>query len=147
MCSSDLRGLAYKCFCTKEELEAKRQQALAEKRNPGYDGHCRHLSPEEIARLEAEGRPCVIRFRVPERSGNLFYDDQVLGRIERAYADIEDFVIVRSNGQPLYLLCNVVDDIRDRILLQNSNYRPIQNLLREPFSAQNVYAITPVFPR
>ena len=139
------RGLAYKCFCTKEELEAKRQQALAEKRNPGYDGHCRHLSPEEIARLEAEGRPCVIRFRVPERSGNLFYDDQVLGRIERAYADIEDFVIVRSNGQPLYLLCNVVDDIRDRITHIIRGQDHMTNTTRQVLLYEALGAPLPVF--
>ena len=53
---------AYKCFCTKEELEAKRERALAEKRNPGYDGTCRNLSPEEVASREAQGQAFVIRF-------------------------------------------------------------------------------------
>ncbi|RWX51537.1 tRNA synthetases class I (E and Q), catalytic domain, partial [Candidatus Electrothrix marina] len=52
---------------------------------------------------------------MPEQEGKLAYHDEVLGTIERTYDDIEDFVIVRSNGKPLYLLCNVVDDIRDRI--------------------------------
>jgi glutamyl-tRNA synthetase len=109
-------GHAYKCFCTREELERKREAALAEKKSEvGYDGTCRHLTPEQIREKEAQGLPSVIRFKVPERQGTLFYDDQVLGRIERAYSEIEDFVIVRSNGKPLYLLCNVVDDIRDRI--------------------------------
>ena len=109
-------GQAYKCFCTKEELEQKREAALAQKKSDvGYDGTCRHLSAEEVAEKEAQGLPSVIRFKVPERQGTLYYDDQVLGRIERAYNEFEDFVIVRSNGKPLYLLCNVVDDIRDRI--------------------------------
>ncbi len=109
-------GQAYKCFCTKEELEQKREAALAQKKSDvGYDGTCRHLTPEQVQEKEAQGLPSVIRFKVPERQGTLFYDDEVLGRIERAYSEIEDFVIVRSNGKPLYLLCNVVDDIRDRI--------------------------------
>ena len=109
-------GHAYKCFCTKEELEQKRETALAEKkREVGYDGTCRHLTVEQVQEKEAQGIPATIRFKVPERQGTLFYDDEVLGRIERAYSEIEDFVIVRSNGKPLYLLCNVVDDIRDRI--------------------------------
>lgn len=109
-------GHAYKCFCTKEELEQKREAAMAMKKSEvGYDGACRHLSAEQIQEKEAMGIPAVIRFKVPERTGNLFYDDEVLGRIERSYSEIEDFVIVRSNGKPLYLLCNVVDDIRDRI--------------------------------
>ncbi|WP_028579820.1 glutamate--tRNA ligase [Desulfogranum japonicum] len=108
-------GHAYKCFCTKEELDQKREHAMANKLQVGYDGTCRHLSPEEVATKEAQGLPYVIRFKVPERTGTLFYDDEVLGRIERKYSEMEDFVIVRSNGKPLYLLCNVVDDIRDRI--------------------------------
>ena len=109
-------GQAYKCFCTKEELEQKREVALAQKKSDvGYDGTCRHLTPEQVRENEAQGLASVIRFKVPERQGTLFYDDEVLGRIERAYSEVEDFVIVRSNGKPLYLLCNVVDDIRDRI--------------------------------
>ncbi|PIE60120.1 MAG: glutamate--tRNA ligase [Desulfobulbus propionicus] len=109
------KGRAYKCFCTKEELEAKREQAKARKLNHvGYDGTCRNLNKEEIAAKELT-TPYVIRFKVPQREGRLTYEDKVLGTVERAYSEIEDFVIVRSNGTPLYLLCNVVDDIRDRI--------------------------------
>ncbi len=108
-------GKAYKCFCTKEVLDAKRQAALAAKQEVRYDGTCRNLSPEEIADQEAAGIPSVLRFKVPERDGSVGYDDKVLGRIEQKYCEISDFVIVRSNGKPLYLLCNVVDDIRDRI--------------------------------
>jgi glutamyl-tRNA synthetase len=108
-------GHAYKCFCSKEELDAKREAAMAAKGMVGYDGTCRDLSPEQVAEKEADGLPAVIRFKVPEKSGTVSYDDKVLGLIERKYSEIEDFVIVRSNGKPLYLLCNVVDDIRDRI--------------------------------
>ncbi len=106
---------AYKCFCTKEELDSKREAAQAAKQNFGYDGTCRNLTTEERAEKEAAGLPFVIRFKVPERDEILSYDDKILGRIETHYKEIEDFVIVRSNGKPLYLLCNVVDDIRDRI--------------------------------
>ena len=108
-------GKAYKCFCSKEELDAKREAALAEKQNVGYDGSCRNLTEKQISEKEAAGIPSVIRFKVPKREGKLGYDDKVLGRIESSYTEIDDFVIVRSNGSPLYLLCNVVDDIRDRI--------------------------------
>lgn len=108
-------GNAYKCFCTKEELDEKREQALAQKTTVGYDGTCRNLTPEQVTAKEQQGIPYVIRFKVPKRKGTLVYHDKVLGTIERAYSEIEDFVIVRSNGKPLYLLCNVVDDIRDRI--------------------------------
>ncbi len=108
-------GFAYKCFCTKEELDAKREAALAAKGNLGYDGTCRNLSKEQILEKEAAGLPFTVRFKVPKREGMLGYNDKVLGRIECNYREIDDFVIVRSNGKPLYLLCNVVDDIRDRI--------------------------------
>jgi glutamyl-tRNA synthetase len=108
-------GHAYKCFCTKEELDAKRQAAMAARQDVKYDSACRDLSEEQVAAREKAGIPCVIRFKVPRRDGTVAYEDKVLGRIERRFDDIEDFVIVRSNGKPLYLLCNVVDDIRDRI--------------------------------
>jgi glutamyl-tRNA synthetase len=108
-------GQAYRCFCTKEELESKREATLAAKQSLKYDGTCRNLTPEQIAAKEARGLTSVIRFKVPDRDGVVAYEDKVLGRIERRFVDIEDFIIVRSNGKPLYLLCNVVDDIRDRI--------------------------------
>ena len=108
-------GKAYKCFCTKETLEKKREAALAAKASVGYDGTCRSLSAAAVQENEAQNIPAVIRFKVPERTGKIGYDDKVLGRIESSYAEIDDFVIVRSDGSPLYLLCNVVDDIRDRI--------------------------------
>ena len=108
-------GHAYKCFCTKEELEARRETAAAAKADYRYNGACRELSPEQVAAREAAGLPAVIRFKVPQSEGGVAFNDVVYGGVERGYRDIEDFVIVRSNGLPLYLLCNVVDDIRDRI--------------------------------
>jgi len=69
----------------------------------------------EIAEKEAENIPYVVRFKVPDGGGSVAFEDKVYGHIEKSYRDIEDFVIVRSNGTPLYLLSNVVDDIRDRI--------------------------------
>jgi glutamyl-tRNA synthetase len=108
-------GHAYKCFCTKEELEEKRQAAVAAKITYQYDRTCLNLSKEEIAAREARNIPYVVRFKVPDGKGSVVFEDRVYGRIERKYRDIEDFVIVRSNNTPLYLLSNVVDDIRDRI--------------------------------
>ncbi len=108
-------GHAYKCFCTKEELESKRQAAMKKKSDIKYDGTCRHLTPEVVAEKEAAGIPYTIRMKVPRGKGSVSFEDIVYGKIEYKYEDIEDFVIVRSNGQPLYLLSNTVDDIRDRI--------------------------------
>ncbi len=138
-------GKAYKCFCSKEELEARRQAALAAKKSQvGYDGKCRDLSPEEAARLEAEGRPYVVRFKTP-RDGEVGYEDRVLGKISRPAAEIEDFVIVRSNGKPLYLLCNVVDDIRDRITHIIRGQDHMTNTLRQVLLYQALGARVPVF--
>ena len=108
-------GHAYKCFCDKEELDAKRQAAVAAKITYQYDRTCLDLSLAEIKAKEKQNIPYVIRFKVPDGDGSVVFEDKVYGRIERTYRDIEDFVIVRSNGTPLYLLSNVVDDIRDRI--------------------------------
>lgn len=139
-------GQAYKCFCTKETLEHKREAALAAKqRDVGYDSTCRHLSAEQIQEREARGIPAAIRFKVPKRQGTLFYDDEVLGRIERAYNEIEDFVIVRSNGKPLYLLCNVVDDIRDRITHIIRGQDHMTNTTRQVLLYQALDARMPVF--
>ena len=108
-------GHAYKCFCTQEKLERKREEAKKKKEDYHYDGTCRSLTADEIARQEAEARPYVIRFKVPRGPGGVVFEDIVYGVIEKKYRDLEDFVIVRSNGSPLYVLSNAVDDIRDGI--------------------------------
>ena len=139
------QGNAYKCFCTKEDLDAKREAALAAKQNLGYDGTCRNLTPEEVREKEATGLPFVVRFRVPERQGLLGYDDKVLGRIECSYREVDDFVIVRSNGKPLYLLCNVVDDIRDRITHIIRGQDHMTNTTRQVLLYEALGASVPVF--
>lgn len=108
-------GHAYKCFCTKEELDRKREEARTKKRPLQYDGACRNLAPEQIDGKEAAGIPYTIRLKVPRGEGFVSFTDIVYGIIEKRFEDIEDFVIIRSNGQPLYVLSNAVDDIRDGI--------------------------------
>jgi glutamyl-tRNA synthetase len=138
-------GAAYRCFCTKEELDAKREAAIAAKRPLGYDRTCRHLSIKEISAKEAAGIPSVVRFKVPNRQGLLGYDDKIFGRIESAYSEIDDFVIVRSNGKPLYLLCNVVDDIRDRITHIIRGQDHMTNTLKQVLLYEALEAPLPVF--
>lgn len=101
-------GFAYECFCSPEELDARREVARAEGRTPGYDGHCRTLDLDQIAAYRAEGRSPVVRFRMPDRDWE--WDDVVRGRLGFAAEHVPDFVIVRANGQPLYTLVNPVDD-------------------------------------
>ena len=108
-------GAAYKCFCTKSELEQKRDEARRSKITYRYDGTCRRLSDKQIAEKEADGNAYTIRFKVPGQEGAVTFEDAVYGPIEKQFADIEDFIIVRANGQPLYVLSNAVDDIRDGI--------------------------------
>ncbi len=138
-------GHAYKCFCSKEELDAKREAALAAKGDVGYDGTCRELAVEQLAAYEAAKRPSVIRFKVPRRSGKIGYDDVVLGRVESTYEQIDDFVIVRSNGSPLYLLCNVVDDIRDRITHVVRGQDHMTNTIKQLLLYEALEAPIPVF--
>ena len=137
--------LAYKCFCTKEELDTKRETALAAKKPLGYDGTCRILSATETADKEKAGIPYVIRFKVPGRTGVIGYDDKILGRIESDYREIDDFVIVRSNGKPLYLLCNVVDDIRDKISHVIRGQDHMTNSIKQVLLYEALQAPLPVF--
>ncbi len=139
------KGAAYKCFCTKEELDAKREAAKAAKGFLGYDRTCRHLTAEQIAEKEAAGLPAVLRFKIPERTGLLGYDDEILGRIQSDYKEMDDFVIVRSNGKPLYLLCNVVDDIRDRISHVIRGQDHMTNTLKQVLLYEALDAPLPVF--
>ncbi len=108
-------GHAYRCFCSREELEAKKEEAMRLHRSYQYDGTCRRIPLDEAQAREERGEPFVIRFKVPRDSGKLEWGDAVFGTEVKAYADIEDFVILRSNGTPVYVLSNMVDDHRDRI--------------------------------
>ncbi len=138
-------GKAYHCFCSKEELDKKRKAALQAKQNVGYDGTCRQLSSEQVEEKINSGVASVIRFKVSEREGRIGYDDEVLGRIESSYDEIDDFVIVRSNGSPLYLLCNVVDDIRDRISHVVRGQDHMTNTIKQLLLYEALEAPVPVF--
>ena len=100
---------AYPCYCTPEELEAERKRLEALKLPPRYSGRCANLTLEQRAAFEAEGRRPALRFRVGE--GTVAFDDIVRGRVEIDVANLGgDFVIVRTDGTPLYHFTVVVDD-------------------------------------
>ncbi len=103
-------GRAYYCYCTPEELKARREAAEQAGGGWVYDRRCANLTPDDIAAREREGRPRAIRFRVPG-SESAGFDDLVHGPIAFDAAHIEDFVIVRSDGLPTYHLSVVCDDI------------------------------------
>ncbi|WP_035866443.1 glutamate--tRNA ligase [Kitasatospora cheerisanensis] len=101
-------GHAYPCYCTTEELDARREAARAAGKPSGYDGHCRELTADQVAVYEQEGRKPILRFRMPDTT--LAFDDLVRGPISFDPKDVPDYGIVRANGAPLYTLVNPVDD-------------------------------------
>jgi glutamyl-tRNA synthetase len=101
-------GHAYHCYCSQEELEQRNQAAREAGRPPGYDGHCRNLTPDDVAEYERQGRKPVLRFRMPDRT--ITFDDLVRGPISFDSEHVPDYVLVRANGHPLYTLVNPVDD-------------------------------------
>lgn len=103
------RGLAYKCYCTEEELEQEREAQIARGEQPRYSGKHRDLTPEQCAAFEAEGRVASIRFRVPEGRTYTF-DDLVKGSISFESEVSGDFVIVKKDGIPTYNFAVALDD-------------------------------------
>jgi glutamyl-tRNA synthetase len=106
---------AYRCFCTEEELEAKRQLAESEGRPPHYDLTCFHLSNEVSEQRAGNGDKFVVRFHVPKEEGAGFdadvrIDDLIRGAVEWKKESLGDFILLRSDGMPTYNFCVVVDD-------------------------------------
>lgn len=102
-------GHAYYCYCSEEELEQERQALSAQGETPRYRGKCRHLTPEQKAAFESEGRKPVVRFRVPEGQA-IHINDKVRGDVVFDSDGIGDYVIVKSDGIPTYNFAVVVDD-------------------------------------
>jgi glutamyl-tRNA synthetase len=137
-------GHAYYCFCTKAELEARRSAATAEGRPPRYEGTCRKISREEGAHRRAAGESAAVRFAVPE-TGSTAFDDSVFGRVEFANTELEDFVLLRSDGGPTYHLSVVTDDVDMRIshIIRGADH--ISNTPKQVLLYQALGAEMPVF--
>ncbi|WP_017934080.1 glutamate--tRNA ligase [Nocardioides sp. Iso805N] len=99
-------GHAYPCFCTNEEVEARRKESGS--KVMGYDGFCRNLDAETIATYNAEGRASVPRLRMPD--GSITWNDLVRGEVTFETRFVPDYALARANGDPLYTLVNPVDD-------------------------------------
>lgn len=108
-------GAAYRCYCTKEELEAEREIACREKLDYHYSGKCRTLDEATIPKYNQEGQPFTVRFRVPE--GETTFDDRVHGVTTFQNETIGDFIIARADGSPVYVLGVAVDDADMEITL------------------------------
>jgi glutamyl-tRNA synthetase len=133
-------ALAYRCFCTPEELQAKRDAAGDEYR---YDRACANLSPAEIQRRLNDGDRFTVRFRVPE--GVTEWDDAVHGVTTFQNASIDDFIILRSDGTPIYNLAVVSDDIDMRITHVVRGDDHLSNTPRQILLYRALGAEVPVF--
>ena len=99
-------GAAYDCFCTNDEVEARRK--VSGSKVQGYDGFCRDLSADQRAAFEGEDRTSVLRLRMPDAP--IIFDDLVRGEVTFQPENVPDFALVRANGDPLYTLVNPADD-------------------------------------
>ncbi len=130
-------GGAYYCFCDKERLDNLRAQQEKAKLMPKYDGHCSHLSKEEIEEKLKSGVPYVIRQKIP-RHGNTSFFDEIYGKITVDNATLDDNILLKSDGYPTYNFANVIDDHLMNIthIIRGSEYlssTPKYNLLYEAF--------------
>ena len=107
------QGDAYHCYCSNEELEARREKAKESNRPPGYDGACRDLTEDQIASFKAQQRTPVIRMRMPD--GKTTFTDLIRGEVTFEHEFVPDFVLMRADGSPLYTLAVAVDDVLMRI--------------------------------
>ncbi len=103
------KGAAYRCFCTPERLDQLRKQQLQRKVQPGYDGRCRDLTPEEVSARLADNLPYVVRMKIP-KEGSTTVRDVLRGEVTFDNTQIDDQVLLKSDGMPTYHLANVVDD-------------------------------------
>jgi glutamyl-tRNA synthetase len=103
------QGDAYHCYCSSEELEKVREDQRKANVAPGYNGHCRDLSADQVAAYLAQGRKPVLRMRMPE--GTTTFTDLIRGQVTFEHKFVPDFVLVRGDGSPLYTLAVAVDDI------------------------------------
>ncbi|HEX4021961.1 MAG TPA: glutamate--tRNA ligase [Acidobacteriaceae bacterium] len=101
-------GKAYRCFCTAEQLEVERQQAIAEQRPQVYSGRCRGITPEESATRAANGEAFAVRLHIPDAP--LRFHDIVHGPVEFSADTVSDPILVRSNGMPVYNYVVTIDD-------------------------------------
>jgi glutamyl-tRNA synthetase/nondiscriminating glutamyl-tRNA synthetase len=138
------RGLAYRCFCAPDQLEAERQAALAAGAAPKYSGRCRSLVPAESASRVTAGEPAAIRFRVPD-ARDITFVDLVRGPVTISTDVIGDPVIVRSDGRPAYNFAVVIDDVRMAITHVIRGEDHISNTPRQVMIYEALGAEPPAF--
>lgn len=135
-------GHAYPCFCTPQELDERRRSAGQSGKPWKYDGRCRRLAADQVG--QQQNKPHALRFRVPE-SGETAFDDLVFGRLSVQHEEIEDFVLLRSDGLPTYHLGVVADDIDMRITHVVRGADHISNTPKQLLIYQALEVPAPVF--
>jgi glutamyl-tRNA synthetase len=137
-------GQAYYCFCSKEMLEQRRAAAQTEGRAPKYEGTCRCVRAEDALKRKSSGEAAALRFRVPE-GGKTAVPDAVFGNVEFDNAEIEDFVLLRSDGIPTYHLSVVADDMDMRVshIIRGADH--LSNTPKQIMLYSALGAATPVF--
>jgi glutamyl-tRNA synthetase len=137
-------GAAYYCFCSKASLEERRSKAAAEGRPPRYEGTCRKIDRADAVKRKGAGEAAAVRFAVPE-SGSTVFEDAVFGKVEFANIELEDFVLLRSDGSPTYHLSVVADDVDLRIthIIRGADH--ISNTPKQVLLYQALGALIPVF--
>jgi len=136
-------GHAYPCFCTENELELKREEAIAASRAPQYDGKCRGLPAAEVAARRAAGIPAAIRFHV--KDGSVQFEDAIRGDMDLAHEMVGDWVILRSNGLPTYNFAAAIDDRLMEITHVIRGEEHLPNTLRQIMVYDALGAKLPVF--
>ena len=137
-------GNAYYCFCSKGELEARRELARQEGRQYKYEGTCRRIPPGEALRRQNAGESCGLRFAAPQE-GSTTVEDAVFGHVEFVNTEIEDFVLLRSDGQPTYHLSVVCDDVDMGITHVIRGADHLSNTPKQVMIYQALGAAMPVF--
>jgi glutamyl-tRNA synthetase len=137
-------GHAYYCFCTKEELEQRRTAAVAAGKPPMYDRRCRAIDPLVAYERVLAGEPGALRFAVPE-GGVTAFEDAVFGRVEFANAELEDFVLLRSDRVPTYHLSVVADDLDMRLTHVIRGADHISNTPKQVLQYQALGEKLPIF--
>ncbi len=136
-------GKAYRCFCTREELEAQRKATVAGSEAFRYDRRCHRLGAEEIQARVSRGDPFVVRFLMPD--GEIAWDDAVHGRISFQGHDLDDLVILRTDGTPIYNMAVVSDDIAMGITHVIRGDDHISNTPKQAALYRALGALEPVF--
>ncbi len=143
-------GKAYHCFCTKERMDKVRETQIAQHQQPRYDRHCRALSSDEVADRLSKGEASVIRLKVPDNT-TISFTDLIRGKIDVQSNEVDDRVLLKSDGFPTYHLAVVIDDEAMKIshIMRGEEWissTPVHILLYNAFGWQlPIYAHIPVF--